>query len=351
MSTAGTLSALLDRLIEGRPLTEPEAGDLLRALTDPELPPAMGGALLAALQAKGVTAPELRGLAAAMRAQARRPALPAQIDPVDIVGTGGDRSGSLNLSTGAALLSAACGLAVVKHGNRSISSRAGSADVLQALGLPLPLDEAAAGRCFRALGFTFLFAPYYHPATRNIAPVRAALAVRTVFNILGPLSNPAAPPYLVVGAFNEATADLMAQALAGSGVRRAFVIHGAEGWDEPTPIGPFTLFDVGPQGVQREQRTPADYGLPTCSAADLAGGDAAHNAGALQRVLEGSSRDAHRDALLLGAALALEVSGRERRPREALARAAAAIDTGAARALLERLRQFGSGEAQAAAGP
>ena len=121
------------------------------------------------------------------------------------MGTGGDRSGSLNLSTGAALLAAACGLPVIKHGNRSISSHAGSADVLQALGLPLPLDEAAAGRCFAALGFTFLFAPYYHAATKNIAPVRAALGVRTVFNMLGPLCNPAAPPYLVIGAFSRAT--------------------------------------------------------------------------------------------------------------------------------------------------
>ncbi len=345
MSRAGALSAVLDRLIDGSGLSGPEAGELLRALTDPELAPAMGGALLAALQAKGVTATELRGLAAAMREQGRRPALPEAIDAVDIVGTGGDRSGSLNLSTGAALLGAACGLAVVKHGNRSISSRAGSADVLQALGMPLPLDEAAAGRCFRALRFTFLFAPYYHPAMRNIAPVRAALGVRTVFNILGPLSNPAAPPYLVIGAFSEATAGLIAHALAGSGIRRAFVIHGAEGWDEPTPVGPFTLFDVGPHGVEREQRTPADYGLPTCRSADLAGGDASYNAGALQRVLEGHSHDAHRDALLLGAALALEVTGREQQPREALARAAAAIDSGAARALLTGLRQFGTAEA------
>ena len=218
-----------------------------------------------------------------MRALARRPQLPEPLDAVDIVGTGGDRSGSLNLSTGAALLAAACGLPVVKHGNRAISSRAGSADVLQALGLPLPLDEAAAGRCFAALGFTFLFAPYYHAATKNIAPVRAALGVRTVFNLLGPLCNPAAPPYLVIGAFSRATAELMAHALIGSGIRRAFVIHGAEGWDEPTPIGGFTLFDVGADGVRCEQRTPADYGLPLCEAGALAGADAAHNALELKR--------------------------------------------------------------------
>jgi anthranilate phosphoribosyltransferase len=341
--------AVLDRLLDGEDLSETEAGQLLSALTDADLAPAMAGAVLAALRAKGVTAAELRGFARRMRALARRPELPPLPDAVDIVGTGGDRSGSLNLSTGAALLAAACGLPVFKHGNRSISSRAGSADVLQALGLPLPLDEAAAGRCFAALGFTFLFAPYYHAATKSIAQVRAALGVRTVFNILGPLSNPAAPPFLVIGAFDLVTAELMAQALCGTEVKRAFVIHGAEGWDEPTPVGAFTLFDVGPAGVRREQRAPADYGLPRCEPSALAGADAAHNALQLRRVFAGGRRegrsDAHRDALLLGAALALEVSGRESAPRAALARAAQAIDSGAARELLARLERFGADEA------
>jgi anthranilate phosphoribosyltransferase len=350
MNEAIVLRSVLDRLLDGADLSEADAGHLLAAMTDVELAPAMAGALLAALRAKGVTAAELRGFARRMRSLARRPELPPLADAIDIVGTGGDRSGSLNLSTGAALLAAACGLPVFKHGNRSISSRAGSADVLQALGLPMPLDEAAAGRCFAALGFTFLFAPYYHAATRSIAPVRAALGVRTVFNVLGPLSNPAAPPFLVVGAFDLPTAELIAQALSGSEVKRAFVIHGAEGWDEPTPVGAFTLFDAGPSGVRREQRTPSDYGLPCCEADALAGADAAHNARELRRVFAGERAagavDAHRDALLLGAALALEVSGRETAPRLALARAAHAIDSGAARELLVRLQRFGADEAQ-----
>jgi anthranilate phosphoribosyltransferase len=343
-----TARAALDRLLDGRSLSESEAEELLGALTDPMLAPAMAGALLAALRAKGVTAAELRGFAQRMRALARRPELPRVPDAVDIVGTGGDRSGSLNLSTGAALLAAACGLPVFKHGNRSISSRAGSADVLEALGLPLPLDEQAAGRCFAALGFTFLFAPFYHSATRSIASVRAALGVRTVFNILGPLSNPAEPPFLVLGAFDAATAELMAQALQGTHVRRAFVVHGAEGWDEPTPAGPFILYDVSAAGMRREQRSPADYGLATCASSELAGADAAHNAREMRRVLTGerlpAGRDAHRDALLLGAALALEVSGREPGPREAMARAAGAIDDGSARELMVRLGRFGADE-------
>jgi anthranilate phosphoribosyltransferase len=353
MTDVAWLRALLDRLLDGEDLSESTAGQLLTALTAEDLAPALAGALLAALRAKGVTAQELRGFAVAMRAQALRPSLPvlpAMADAVDIVGTGGDRSGSLNLSTGASLLAAACGLPVVKHGNRAVSSRAGSADVLQVLGLPLPLDQAAAGRCMAALGFTFLFAPYYHPATRSIAPVRAALGVRTVFNLLGPLSNPAAPPHLVIGAFDLASAELMAQALQGSGIRRAFVIHGAQGWDEPTPIGDFTLFDVGAHSVRREQRRPADYGLPLCDAEALAGGDAAHNARELTRVLTNQAAGAHRDALLLGAALALEVTGREPTLALALARAAQAIDTGAAAGLLSRLAAFGADEKSRAVG-
>jgi anthranilate phosphoribosyltransferase len=345
MTDAVALRAMLDRLLDGENLKQAEAAQLLIALTAHDLPPALAGALLAALRAKGVTAEELRGFAGAMRALARLPQLPALPDAVDIVGTGGDRSGSLNLSTGAALLAAACGLPVVKHGNRAISSRAGSADVLEALGLPLPLDEAAAGRCFAALGFTFLFAPYYHAATKSIAPVRATLGVRTVFNMLGPLSNPAAPPYLVIGAFSVDTAELMAHSLIGSGIKRAFVIHGADGWDEPTPIGGFTLFDVGAHGgVRREQRTPADYGLPQCDAGALAGADASHNALELTRVLHGGGGAAHRHALLLGAALALEVSGRESSPTAAIDRAAQAIDDGAAADLLLRLERFGAEE-------
>jgi anthranilate phosphoribosyltransferase len=344
MTDAEMLRAMLDRLLDGENLLQAEAARLMTALTADDLAPALAGALLAALRSKGLTADELRGFAGSMRALARRPELPEPLDAVDIVGTGGDRSGSLNLSTGAALLAAACGLPVVKHGNRAISSRAGSADVLQALGLPLPLDEAAAGRCFAALGFTFLFAPYYHAATKNIASVRAALGVRTVFNLLGPLCNPAAPPYLVIGAFSRASAELMANALIGGGVLRAFVIHGAEGWDEPTPIGGFTLFDIGADGVHCELRTPADYGLPLCEAGALAGGDAAHNALELRRVLGGRTASAHRDALLLGAALALEVTGRENSPTLAVARAAQAIDTGVAAALLSRLERFGADE-------
>jgi anthranilate phosphoribosyltransferase len=282
----------------------------------------------------------VRGFAQAMRRLARRPSIPAGLPAIDVVGTGGDCSGSLNISTGTALLTAACGVPVVKHGNRSISSRAGSADVLEALGLALPLEEQRAGRCLEACNFTFLFAPHYHPATKAVAAVRAALGVRTIFNILGPLTNPAEPPFHLIGAFDLEVAGLIAQTLAGMPMERAFVVHGAQGWDEPTPVGPFELFDVRPGRVERQTRTPEDYGLRRCEPAQLAGGDAQHNARALRAVLTGEDRGPHRDCLLLGAALALEAAGAAANPREALARAAAAIDSGAAARVLQALARL-----------
>ena len=336
------LKPLLEQLLDRRSLSETQADSVLRALTHPDLPPAMAGAVLAALRTKGVVADELRGFARAMRALARRPAIPSGLAAIDIVGTGGDASGSFNLSTGTALLVAACGLPVVKHGNRSISSQSGSADVLEQLGLRLPLDERAAGACLDACGFTFLFAPHFHPAMKAIAPVRQALGVRTVFNILGPLTNPAAPPFHVIGAYNAEIAELMAQTLSGLEVRRAFVLHSSNGWDEPTPVAPFTVFDVRPGSITRGTRAAADFGLPSCSAESLAGGTATQNAAALRAVLRGEDRGSHRDALLLGAALALEVAGAVSGPREGVSRAARAIDNGSAAGVLERLAAFGA---------
>ena len=333
---------LLERLLEGADLTQPQAERLLGLLTQADTSAALIGAVLAALRAKGAVADEVRGFAEAMRRLARQPDLPESVRAIDIVGTGGDRSGSLNISTGTALLTAACGLPVVKHGNRSVSSRDGSADVLEALGLPMPLGERAVGECLARCGFTFLFAPHYHPATQAVAAARRALGVRTVFNILGPLTNPAHPPLRLIGAFSLEVAALMADTLAGMRIERGFVIHGAEGWDEPTPVGPFTVFDVRPGRVTRETRAPEDYGLRRCPPAALIGGDARHNAEALRAVLSGRSHGAQRDCLLLGTALALEVAGESADPRAAMDRAREAIDGGAAGRILDTLTRTGS---------
>jgi anthranilate phosphoribosyltransferase len=330
---------LLQQLLERRDLSAAQAEALLAQLTDPQTPPAMAGALLAALSTKGVVAQELLGLAQAMRRRARPTGIPANLRAIDIVGTGGDASGSFNISTGTALLTAACGVPVIKHGNRSVSSRCGSADMLEALGVGIAADAEAAAACLAATGFTFLYAPHYHPATAGVAPIRAALGVRTVFNILGPLVNPAQPPLHLIGAFSLQVARLMADTFAALPGERSFVVHGAEGWDEPTPLGPFTVFDVRPGRVDAGLRSPSDYGLKPCTAADLAGGDAQFNARALQAVLAGEDRGAHRDCLLLGTALALEIAGETQHPQEGVARASAAIDSGAARRLLDALRE------------
>lgn len=333
------LSETLEQLLAGVDLSEARAGDLMRSLTDDQLAPAMAAALLIALRAKGETAEEVRGFAQAMRGLSRHFELPADCMAVDIVGTGGDGSGSLNLSTGAALVAAASGLPIVKHGNRSVSSRSGSADVLEALGLTLPVDPVEALALFDATGFTFLFAPRFHPATKAVGPVRGALGVRTVFNILGPLTNPAAPPYAVIGAFNLPTARLMADTLSGMPIRRCFVVHGELGWDEATPLGPFTVFDVRPGIVRRQKRDPAHYGIPRCTVGDLAGGDAAVNARAIEAVLTGRDTGPHRDALILGAGLALNLSGRVRGLRRAIDAARRAIESGSGAVLLKRLRE------------
>ena len=334
------LRTMLERLVEGLSLTEGSAQDLLVALTSEALSPALAGALLAALRAKGITADELRGFARGMRALARRPRLPDVGDTIDIVGTGGDSSHTFNLSTGTALLAVAAGAKVTKHGNRSVSSRSGSADLLEALGLAMPLDERAAADCLAVTGFTFLFAPHYHPAMKAIAPVRAALGIRTVFNILGPLTNPSEPPYHVIGAYSREAARLMAATIAGLPIRRAFVVHGEPGWDEPTPAGPFMLCDVRPGEWSESVRSAEDYGLPDCVPEDLRGGDAEHNARALRAVFAGEDRGPHRDALVMGAALALEVMGRVAGPREGAACAAAAIESGAAHEVLDSLAAF-----------
>ena len=332
---------MLEALLDKQVLAESAAYDLLIALTDSAMAPAMAGAILSALRVRGVTAGEVRGFARAMRSLARKPEIAAGTPVADVVGTGGDGSQSLNLSTGAALLAAASGIRIAKHGNRSVSSRCGSADVLEALGLVLPRDEAAAIQCLDRTGFTFLFAPHYHPAMKAVASVRAALGVRTVFNLLGPLTNPAGVAHAVIGAWSLDVARLMAETLSGMEIARMFVVHGDGGWDEPTPAAPFTLFDVRPGIFRQEKRSAADFGLPVSPQQDLRGGDADYNARRLAAVLRNEENGAHRDALIMGAALVAEVTGQVDDPVSGAALAADAIDDGRAARLLASVIQWG----------
>ena len=226
-------SNMLNHLLNGESLTEAEAYDLMLAMADESISPILSGALLTGLRAKGESAEEIRGFAKGMRALSIKPAIPDDMETVDTVGTGGDGSGSLNLSTGTGLLAAASGVNIVKHGNRSISSRSGSADMLEKIGMIFPETPASAVTLLNDLGFTFLFSPAFHPAMKAIMPVRNSLAIRTVFNMLGPLSNPASPPFQLIGAFSADAAKLMAETLSGLPIKRAFVVHGAEDGMKP----------------------------------------------------------------------------------------------------------------------
>ncbi|MCB9781259.1 MAG: anthranilate phosphoribosyltransferase [Alphaproteobacteria bacterium] len=338
------MKRLLDALLDGRELAEQEAAALMETWADGGLDPIVAGAVLAAFRVRGVTPSEVRGFAKTLRRWAVRPPIDEGGPPlVDTCGTGGDGSHSLNLSTGAALLAAAAGARVVKHGNRAVSSASGSADVLGFLGVKAPLvddpfqEAEAAAELLARTGFTFLFAPRYHPAMAHVVPVRQALGVRTVFNLLGPLVNPAQPPYQLVGAWSPDAARLMADALAGLGVDRAFVVHGEPGWDEATPVGPFLQVEVREGEVEERMVDPADHGIPRCGPEELAGGEPAYNARRLRAVLEGREEGAHRNALCLSAGLALQACGLADDLRGGIDRAAQAISDGAGTALLEKL--------------
>lgn len=327
------------KVAAGTPLSFEEAREAFDIVMSGDATPSQIGGFLMALRTRGETVEEFAAAAAVMRARCNPVRAPE--GAIDIVGTGGDASGSFNLSSAAALLVAAMGLRVIKHGNRSVSSRSGSADLLEALGLPMPLDGKAAGDCLAATGFTFLFAPHYHPAMKEVAPVRRALGVRTVFNLLGPLTNPAEPPFGLIGAYSTEAARLMADTLAGMPIQRVFVIHGDPGWDEATPVGPFELYDVQPGKVTREVRDPLDLGIQRCTAADLAGGDAEHNAACLRAVFEGRDTGPHCDAIVLNAALALEVAGAVPSAGVGVIAALEAIRRRDGLRLLERLAAFG----------
>jgi anthranilate phosphoribosyltransferase len=334
------LSLLLEDLIARKNMSEQQAEKLLRKMAAEEIPDAMSGALLTALRMKGETGAELRGFANGMRSLALRPPIGERDDLVDCVGTGGDGSGSLNLSTGSALLAASCVAQVVKHGNRAVSSRCGSADVLEALGFELPVDGHAVASCLDTTGFTFLFAPTFHTATRALMPVRKSLGVHTVFNLLGPLVNPAKPPYMVIGAYSMAAARLLAEALSGMDIKRAFVIHGEPGWDEATPVGAFIRLEVTVGEIRECEIDPLDLGISRCRPEDLAGGNAVDNADALAGVLSGVDQGAHRDALLLGAGLVLEVCNHAETLDAGIELARQALGKGDAQRLLGRLRGF-----------
>ena len=323
---------VLSKIAAGTSLDRDEAASAMRVVMSGEATPAQVGGLLMALRTKGETVEEIEGLADTMLGFAN-PVAP-QVPVVDTCGTGGDRSGTFNISTVAALVVAGVGVPVAKHGNRAATSICGSADLLEALGVRIDLDATGVERCLAEAGIAFIFAPVFHPAMGHAGPVRRELRVPTVFNFLGPLTNPARPFAQVVGVSDARMLPLLAQVLARRGTR-AMLFRGLDGLDELTTTGPSLVFDVEDGELRESMLDPVDLGLARSEVGDLRGGDPEASAAIAHAVLRGETGP-RRDVVLLNAAAALEVSGRASSLDEGLAIAATSIDSGAAVEVLAR---------------
>jgi anthranilate phosphoribosyltransferase len=329
----------LARLIDGGSLDRAQARGAMGAIMTGEATPGQIGGFLVALRLKGETPDEIAGFAEAIRGHVLA-VRPRRDDLVDTAGTGGDGQATINISTGAALVAAAAGAAVAKHGNRAVSSASGSADVLEALGFSLETPPERIARSIDELGFGFLFAPTHHPGFRHAAPVRRELATRTVFNVLGPLTNPAGARAQIVGVYEPSLVRTIAEVLARLGARRAFVVHGAFGLDELSPAGPNLVCEVVDGGVHELQVDPLDLGVPRCAPEELRGGSPAENAAAIRAIFSGEEQGARRDAILLNAAGAIAAGGHADDLRDGLELARRALDSGAAAERLDALVAF-----------
>jgi anthranilate phosphoribosyltransferase len=332
------IQTAIQTLLDGHDLGRDDARAVMGEIMGGAATPAQIGGFLIALRAKGETADEIAGCAEAMRAHVL-PVRTEREDLVDVVGTGGDRSHTFNISTTAAIVAAAAGSAVAKHGNRAVSSLSGSADVLEALGFELEQPPERIAVSIDRLGFGFMFAPLHHPAMRHAGPVRRELGTRTIFNVLGPLTNPAGARAGVFGVYAPDIARTVADALAVLGSRRAFVVHGAGGVDELSPAGPNLVFEVADGVVHERVVDPVELGIEPCEPGALAGGSPADNARITRDVLSGA-RGPRRDAVVLNAGGAIAAAGHADDLREGLALAAEAIDDGHAAERLEELVAF-----------
>lgn len=327
----------ISKVVEGRSLVAEEAAQVMEELMSGEATPAQFAALATALRMKGETVEEMAGLARVMRAKARR--VNTDLPVVDTCGTGGDGAGTFNISTAAAFVVAGAGVPVAKHGNRAATSQCGSADVLEALGVVIDLGPEQVAACLQKVGIGFMFAPTFHPAMKHVAAARREIGIRTVFNLLGPLTNPAGARAQVLGVAEAGVAEKMARALNLLGCRHALVAHGEDGLDEFTLGGRSLVWEVCGGQVRSYSIAPEDLGLRRASAQELAGGTAADNAAMLLGVLRGE-KGPRRDVVLLNAAAALVAGDRASSLPEGLKLAEAAIDSGRAAASLERLIEF-----------
>ena len=334
-----TLKTHIAKVAAGEPLSFEESRDAFDIIMSGEATPGQIGGFLMALRVRGETVEEISGAVATMRAKMLPVAAPA--GAIDIVGTGGDGSHSLNISTAAAFVIAGAGVPVAKHGNRGLSSQTGAADVLTGLGVRLELEPKAIARCIAEAGIGFMFAPSHHPAMRHVGPTRVELGTRTIFNLLGPLSNPAGVTRQMVGVFSPEWIDPVAGALKALGAERAWVAHG-DGYDEITATGETQVAELRDGEIHTFTLTPEQFGLKRHSKNDLRGGDAAYNAAALRALLDGAP-GAYRDTVLMNAGAGLVVAGKADDLAQGIALAAQAIDSGAARQVLDRLVAVSNG--------
>jgi len=328
------LKSIIAKVATGATLSREEAASAFDRMMSGEATPSQLGGLLMALRVRGETIDEITGAVSAMRAKMLKVKAPP--NAIDVVGTGGDGSGSVNVSTCAALIVAGAGVPVAKHGNRALSSRSGAADVLAALGVKIDLTPEQVSRCVNEAGIGFMFAPAHHPAMKNVNPTRVELATRTIFNLLGPLSNPAGVTRQMVGVFSRQWVQPLAQVLKNLGSEAVWVVHGSDGLDEITLTGPTSVAALENGAIRSFEVSPEEVGLKRVAGEALKGGDAAANALALRNVLAGRP-SAYRDVALLNAAAALVVAGRARDLKEGLALGIQSIDCGAAAERLKRL--------------
>jgi len=325
---------ILAHVAAGNALDAAHAASAFKTLMSGAATPAQIAGFLMALRVRGETVDEITGAARVMREMALK--VPAPADAIDTCGTGGDASGTYNISTAVAFVAAGAGVKVAKHGNKALTSKSGSADVLRALGVKLELPPDAIARCIESTGVGFMFAPQHHAAMKYVAPVRSELGTRTIFNLLGPLSNPAGTKRQLVGVFARAWCEPLAHVLQNLGATSALVVHGDDGLDELTTTGPSYVSELTNGIVRNYEITPEDINLERCSRDDLVGGDAHTNAEALRALLDGQA-GAYRDIVVLNAAAALKVAGRADSLQAGARLAGIAIDSGKARAALDAL--------------
>jgi anthranilate phosphoribosyltransferase len=331
---ADDFKALIAKIATGASLTRAEAAAAFDCMMSGEATPSQMGGLLMGLRVRGETVDEITGAVTTMRAKMLGVKAPA--DAVDVVGTGGDASGSFNISTCAAFIVAGADVPVAKHGNRALSSKSGAADVLQALDVNIDLDAERVGRCIREAGIGFMFAPAHHPAMKNVGPTRVELGTRTIFNLLGPLSNPAGVKRQMIGAFSKHWIEPMAQVLKNLGSECVWVVHGSDGLDEITTAGTTSVAALENGKIRLFEVTPEDAELKRVKPEALRGGEAGHNAKALLDVLKGKP-GAFRDVAILNAAAALIVAGKAKDLKEGATLAAKSIESGEAEGRLDRL--------------